>query len=384
MDFNHIAQEMIDAIAPVVSARTVNVMDTNAIIIASSDPKRVGTFHQGAFEVISSGKTVYINKEEVNEYPGAREGINLPIVIDDKLVGVVGIYGDPDNVKDAANLLHAYVTQYLETAARDLALHMQDEIRTNILKMLLFGGSADYPRVEQLAHILGINIEMPVRVFAFSECGSSENMIETAKSMERISHVLLQQKFLNNECDIYGNIDDIFFCIKRSCDIVDFNKYISSVYRIITDDLKFHVSLISSEVCMDTAGIRHAASQITTMLPRSTGCICMDGNEARINYLFRMMYETGSTGFAEDMYKKLEGYFGKLKMEKVMRTVEIYCKNDGGIAAASEDMHIHKNTLLYRMKTIYSVLDLESENDFTKEFFLRLLLIYHNHLKLNN
>ena len=384
MDFKHIAQEMIDAVAPVVSARTINIMDTDAIIIASSDPKRIGTFHQGAFEVITGGKTVYINKEDVDRYPGAREGINLPIVLGEKTVGVVGIYGDPENVKDAANLLCAYVKKYLENTAIESTMHLQDDVRTRILRMLLFSKSTNYREIEQLAHVLGINIEMPVRVFAFAISNLSANTIETAKSLDRILQVLLKQKFLVRESDIYGIIDDIFFCVKKPDDIHSFKKYIKNLYEVITEDFKFNISLVCGEICADTSEIRRAASQIKTMLYGGPGCLCMDDNETRIDYLLRMLYETGNIKFTEDMYEKLETYFGRSKMRKVMFTVETYCKHDGSIAAASDELQIHKNTLLYRMKAICSALGLEDENSFTKEIFFRLLVTYHHQTKLHN
>ena len=83
MSISRSAQEMVDAIAQIVSGRTINIMDQNAMIIASSDPKRIGTFHQGAAEVLASGKPVYIQKDELARYEGAKEGINLPIVLNE-------------------------------------------------------------------------------------------------------------------------------------------------------------------------------------------------------------------------------------------------------------------------------------------------------------
>ena len=44
---------------------------------------------------------------------------------------------------------------------------------------------------------------------------------------------------------------------------------------------------------------------------------------------------------------------------------------------ASQRLHIHKNTLLYRMKRLYSLLGLEGETPFAREFFIRLILLYH-------
>ena len=42
-----LAREMVEAVSGMVEGRTINLMDTKGIIVASSDPARVGSFHQG-------------------------------------------------------------------------------------------------------------------------------------------------------------------------------------------------------------------------------------------------------------------------------------------------------------------------------------------------
>ena len=44
---------------------------------------------------------------------------------------------------------------------------------------------------------------------------------------------------------------------------------------------------------------------------------------------------------------------------------------------ASERLHLHKNTLIYRMKRLFQLLDLENETPFTREFLVRLIFMYH-------
>ena len=55
--------------------RTINIMDREGIIIASTEKERIGTFHQGAAEVIATGKPVLIETKDLPRYPGAREGL---------------------------------------------------------------------------------------------------------------------------------------------------------------------------------------------------------------------------------------------------------------------------------------------------------------------
>lgn len=63
------AQDFVEATSALVGHRTINIMDTNAIIVASTEKNRIGTFHQGAAEVLATGKPVLVRKENLAAYP---------------------------------------------------------------------------------------------------------------------------------------------------------------------------------------------------------------------------------------------------------------------------------------------------------------------------
>lgn len=78
-EFAQMAQDFVEATSMLVGHRTINIMDQNAVIIASTEKERIGTFHQGAAEVLQTGKPVLVLRENLKKYPGAKEGYNMPI-----------------------------------------------------------------------------------------------------------------------------------------------------------------------------------------------------------------------------------------------------------------------------------------------------------------
>ncbi len=110
--FAELAQAFVEATSPLVSNRTINIMDLDGTIIASTEKERIGTYHHGARLVAETGKSVIIDSENVKDYPGAKEGANLPIIDQGKLIGVVGLFGKETEIREAANLLRVYVTQF--------------------------------------------------------------------------------------------------------------------------------------------------------------------------------------------------------------------------------------------------------------------------------
>ncbi|WP_251550420.1 CdaR family transcriptional regulator [Neobacillus muris] len=91
----------------------INIMDKNGIIIGSGNKERIGTLHQGAAAAIKQRRIVEINKDE--EF--VKKGINLPIDINGKIVGVVGITGEVKETRPFGNLVKSTVILLIEQSA---------------------------------------------------------------------------------------------------------------------------------------------------------------------------------------------------------------------------------------------------------------------------
>ena len=95
----------------VYSPNPISVSYTHLDVYKRQEQERIGTFHQGAAEVIATGKPVLIETKDLPRYPGANEGYNMPIFLKDELIGVVGIFGCEEQMLNVANLLKVYVTR---------------------------------------------------------------------------------------------------------------------------------------------------------------------------------------------------------------------------------------------------------------------------------
>jgi len=73
----------------------INIMDQDGVIFASTNPARCGKVHQGAVQLLGSELPSLMIWED-DPQKGVQRGINLPIVIGGKTVGVIGITGVPE------------------------------------------------------------------------------------------------------------------------------------------------------------------------------------------------------------------------------------------------------------------------------------------------
>ncbi|MDD3676505.1 MAG: sugar diacid recognition domain-containing protein [Thauera propionica] len=154
-----LAQSIVDRTMQILHAN-VNVMDARGIIIASGDPARIGAHHEGAMMVLAQGRTVEIDDALASRLHDARPGINLPLRADGTIVGVIGLSGAPDAIRQFAELLRMAAETMLEQArlmqviARDLRLREEFVLQ-------FVGIATPTPALEDWARKLGVDPDLP-------------------------------------------------------------------------------------------------------------------------------------------------------------------------------------------------------------------------------
>ncbi|MBW4081541.1 sugar diacid recognition domain-containing protein [Paenibacillus sp. S150] len=103
------AQEIVDKMMTDIPYN-INIMNADGIIIGSGRRERVGTVHQGAVKALSTGKMVEVWEDSRFE----KKGTNEPIVIGHTRVGVIGISGNPDEVRPFCNIVRTTVSLLIE------------------------------------------------------------------------------------------------------------------------------------------------------------------------------------------------------------------------------------------------------------------------------
>ncbi len=155
-----VAQRIVDR-AMTITGYNVNVMDHNGIIIGSGDKRRLHTEHEGAQQVLASGVPCDIYKKNSAGFVMSKPGINRPIRFRSKIVGVVGISGHPDEVSQFADLVVMTADLVLENAAIMFEAHWSLRQRENIISEMIHGTAEHDPLFSSRSRHLGINPGLP-------------------------------------------------------------------------------------------------------------------------------------------------------------------------------------------------------------------------------
>lgn len=117
---------------------SVNVIDAQGVIVASGSPERIGSLHPGAQLVLARRASVEIDTAAASQLPGARAGINLPLMVRGEICGVVGLTGEPDAVRQFGELVRVMAEMMLEQAQLVSELQHEKRYREEFVSQLVY------------------------------------------------------------------------------------------------------------------------------------------------------------------------------------------------------------------------------------------------------
>ena len=137
---------------------SVNVMNHDGVIIASGNPERLSERHTGAVLAIRGNRVVEVDEALARKWNfEAQPGINLPIHYLGKTIGVVGISGEPAQVKQYAELVKMTAELIVEQHALLEQANWRRRYKEEFIMQLLHGNLA-WKAMEQQAKFFSFDL----------------------------------------------------------------------------------------------------------------------------------------------------------------------------------------------------------------------------------
>lgn len=375
-EFAKLAQDFVEATSLLVGQRTINIMDQKGIIIASTEKHRIGDFHQGAAEVLETGKPVLIKIEDLPRYPGTKEGYNMPIFLNDEIIGVVGIFGCEEEVQSIANLLRVYVTQSFSQFQMTQKQNLEAELRNQLLRLLLFGGESQKEMIAKLCGMLNLQLEYPIRIVLLYERARERNMKHLLDYSQLIQN-LIWKNVLDRRRNVFGIQNADYVILLGGGESPEMQKRLDKLLHEIEAEDVWNAAV--SSPCRNLEEISAGMREVSVLRNRKGGTIQnLEEHSCRMQYLLGSMTVQEGARTAARMLRRLKEQHGENQAEQLLRTARVYYECGGSVARAAEQLNLHKNTLLYRMKQLYQTFEMEQDSAFVREFFIRMLLEYRN------
>lgn len=374
MYLEKVAQKIVDMMMKVIDNRNINIMDLNGYIIASGEKKRIDTYHKGAANVIETRKRNIIYPEEVNNFPGAKEGVNMPIIIEGKMVGVVGVYGHPDDVKMIAKLVKSSVELSIEQHLLTEQIKYIRDLKQQLVRILIFDNLVEREE-EVLCLSKFMNIDINSKVYAIviglKEYGKMDaiNRLDASNYIEK----MLLQKSCIEDKELSGQINEHYVLFKtQSKKNREFYHHICSD---INKDSKYQVQIAISSYQWGMDGYKKAYFEGVSLLKsHKHTLLTMDDYSLQLEYLLQEIDQEKINHFLEPIYQSLLDQEGQ-EISWLEEVLKALFDNNLNIKNAADTLYIHKNTLIYRIKKIQQITGLSTYN-YDHAMILKMLLLY--------
>ncbi|XNN69216.1 CdaR family transcriptional regulator [Bacillus pumilus] len=180
-----LAQEMVERTMRILD-KNINVMNADGVIIGSGERNRIGQKHDGARLVLTNGNSIEIDYDASLQLEGVRPGINLPICFREQVVGVIGITGEPKDIRHHAELVKMAAELVLEQSFLLERVQWRQRIESEIVNQLISDSDVGDHQLKNRASWLGMDLDKRRMAIIFQPVPSSEDAVH--KMMHSIQH----------------------------------------------------------------------------------------------------------------------------------------------------------------------------------------------------
>jgi carbohydrate diacid regulator len=322
----------------------LNFMDTTGLVIASTDPNRINTYHEGAKRVISTKEDLIIEEDE--QFKGTKKGINLPIYFENKLFGVIGITGEKNEVVKYGQIIKKMTEILIKEAwVKDYFIQLRENYRT-IIDYLLF--NSDYEEGKStFSNMFDINLRSPKIVVVgsmFKTNNSPQNI------MERM-HRLLDKYFTSKQQNIYTiKNDEIIMIIDHTFEN-DLEYNLRSLLKESSETL--HLQLLFGIGLTTSQTITHKQSYELAKTTISWSKLFSSHGIYYFKDLDLGLILNHTSDYDRSLYvQKVLANLSETELTEFNLILDVYGKNNGSINKSADDLYIHKNTLQYKLNKI--------------------------------
>ena len=323
----------------------LNLMDLNGVIIASSDPERVGKFHGGAARILRE------NLDELrifndDEYEGTRKGTNFLLRVNDEPIGVLGITGNYDEILPFASV----IKRMTELLVNEREHQRQQEFFQNRRMRFLTEWISHSEQVNknflQAGLELGVDLLIPRRILsvAFTPAEKIFDMTKAELTLETCLKKIDRQCLLCKS----GNEFLLFSTLRNNDEIFDFAaKLKAEIEARCNVVVLIGVDSPAKDYLHMNEAYHHARKALQS---------CMQTRQASIRFYDDIDVEL----FVDEIpdrakiryIEKIFRHYKPADIPKAIQLLEKFFEVSGSVNKTAEFFGIHKNTVQQRIKRI--------------------------------
>lgn len=335
----------------------INVMNKEGIIISSSDPKRINTFHEGAFQVIQTGVEMIISQENWTQWSGTKPGINMPITFHNQIVGVIGITGEPNEVIPYAKAIRLMTEMILQEAFLLEQISIEERTKEYLVHEMISNHIEETPdEMIAKAELLKIDLTLRRAILLIHIQGDLDEIHKFEANLPRF-------KELNSLFPIPDQVlitqikPDLWVVITAVSKHYAENRAKSELYKIASQIMKTICSWSKINVKITIGNAYPALNKLKKSYDEARNALKILNtfpNMEDVAHISDLVLEQVLLDVKEETRELLirESLYNLLSDSELLRTLQSFFHCSCNVTDTAKMMNLHRNTLLYRLQKI--------------------------------
>lgn len=341
------------------------ITDRQGEVIGSSDLKRVGSFHEASVEVIRTGVPASHTARQAAALQGVRPGLTLPILLDGKAVGTVGITGSPPTVRRFGPL----VRRHTEILLRESAMLRSQLLRERGIEELVRDIGSFDPEVIEPAFLharageLGFSLECPRAAVVF--CLRADPIEVTRLRTDALG---LRAELVRIIRERFGQAEDIvaavapgrFVVLHRLPNPRHFETSLTKACEAVAEAIRARHKLTMHAA---VGGSGTTLSELRSALQDASDALLLGAKIApkattysiRDLRTYQLLSSVGQRSRSRLIATELAELRSQADWKQLRATLIALSEAGFKLVDAAAALHIHRNTLLYRMAKIEQI-----------------------------
>ncbi|ENM5759254.1 sugar diacid recognition domain-containing protein [Vibrio mimicus] len=354
-----LAQQIVDRTMAIIGYN-INVMNQAGVIIGSGEKKRLGQVHDGAILALKHGDSVELTAQSCVLLKGVKPGINMVLRNQQQVVGIVGITGEPDEIRDFANLVKMSAEMIIEQAALVEQLQWDRRHREEFIFAWINNTLAP-SELEAWAARLSIDLSKPrvAVVIAFRQPRSGQSLDQIRQVVELLEHperdnlvavVSMQEIVVLKPCRTPEHwtseyeslrIDKLMARLKT----YDITGYDIALGQLFLNPNSIHLSYQSAKQVLRIGQVRQPQKHKHLY------------EELRLPVLLSPLRECWQ---GEQWVSVMTQLQTADRSGQLLRTLDALFKANGNLNECAQSLFIHRNTLRYRLEKITEITGIDT------------------------
>ncbi len=316
----------------------LNVMDTNGMILSSGDEERIDKIHEGAAHVAKTGEELWITKKNITAWHGTKLGVNMPIHFQQQLVGVIGITGTPEELREIATLVQLTTEMMVHQSLITSRAEWKRKLKELIFEELISGEPLS-ALVKERLELLEFNTNGPFTTLLIES-------VNFLPSPQRIIEQLEDQFEKNDVLIGHSQLNKLFILLNGMTETA-LKKKLTKLVPLLQKKASIRIGVGYAVNQLDDIHYSYTTAKNALDYSHPTQHLSYFED---VELLVLLKKNASSLETSRFTNRILNGLNSPLQ-----HTLSIYFSNNQSNTKSAEELEVHRHTLTYRLRKIEEI-----------------------------